>query len=403
MELTTRNATLDDLVGLLQDQHARKLDMVVPASAVHAEWGHLRVEGADPVIDGDGVTLADGCYLPTEVCDEHIADKLGIPLPYLRRMRAERVDLWDGNVDGWLQGFRVSRHAAAVSADIAADSRSFLLRTFQSDTGVGVARAMLSDRFGIIDNLDVLTAALEGVRDAGVDVVFDGCDLTERRMQVRIVAPAVQALAPRLLAGYRSPNSGWTLDRVREVAAAEGQGFVGGEPIVFAGFVISNSETGGGAFSIVPRCVVQVCKNGLTFTMDALRQVHLGGKLDEGVVRWSNETAQRSLELVASKAKDAVSTFLDVEYVQRKLDEIEARADREVAEPQRTIETIGKRLRFSQERIESVFGHFIRGGQLTAGGVLNAVTAAAQDVADPDAAFELEAAAMSAFELAVAV
>jgi hypothetical protein len=401
MELSTRNASLDDLVGLLTDQHARKLDMVVPASAVHAYNGNLVVEGADPVIEADGVTTADGWYRPTEVCDEHLADKLGIPLAYLRRTRFERTDLWDANVEGWLQGSQGrGRHSAEGGSP--ADPRSFLLRTFQHSVPgeAGVARAFLSDRFGIIDNLDVLTAALEGVRDAGVEVVVDGCDLTERKMQVRVVAPAIQAYAPTLLAGYRSPNSGWTVDRAREVAAREGQGFVGGEPIVFAGFVISNSETGGGAFSIVPRCVVQVCKNGLTFTMDALRQVHLGGKLDEGVVRWSSETAQRSLELVASKAKDAVTTFLDVDYVQGKLDEIEAKADREVTEPQKTIETIGKRLRFSQERIDSVLGHFIRGGQLTAGGVLNAVTAAAQDVADPDDAFELEVAALQAFELA---
>ena len=51
----------------------------------------------------------------------------------------------------------------------------------------------------------------------------------------------------------------------------------GAEPIVFAGFVISNSETGGGAFSVTPRLVVKVCNNGLTITADALRAIKATG------------------------------------------------------------------------------------------------------------------------------
>jgi hypothetical protein len=36
--------------------------------------------------------------------------------------------------------------------------------------------------------------------------------------------------------------------------------------VVFSGFVISNSETGCGAFTLTPRLVVQVCRNGMTIT-----------------------------------------------------------------------------------------------------------------------------------------
>ena len=46
--------------------------------------------------------------------------------------------------------------------------------------------------------------------------------------------------------------------------------------MVFAGWVLSNSETGCGAFTITPRLVVHVCRNGMTITKDALRAVHLG-------------------------------------------------------------------------------------------------------------------------------
>ena len=47
-------------------------------------------------------------------------------------------------------------------------------------------------------------------------------------------------------------------------------------PVVFAGFVVTNSETGCGACIVPLRLVAQVCANGMTFTRDAMRAVHLG-------------------------------------------------------------------------------------------------------------------------------
>jgi hypothetical protein len=47
--------------------------------------------------------------------------------------------------------------------------------------------------------------------------------------------------------------------------------------------------------------------------------------------------------------------------------------------------------------------HFIRGGAITAGGVLQAVTSYAQEVDDPDEALNLEESAVRAMELAAAV
>jgi hypothetical protein len=99
-----RNATLGDLAGLLRDQQARKADIVAPAGAIRAEDGRLVVDGSVPVIGPDGVTATSGSYLPTEVCDQGIADKLGIPAAYLRRLREQRPGLYDANVNGWLAG-----------------------------------------------------------------------------------------------------------------------------------------------------------------------------------------------------------------------------------------------------------------------------------------------------------
>ena len=257
----------------------------------------------------------------------------------------------------------------------------------------------------------MLTAALDGVRQAGAAIDIDGCDLTDRRMYVRIVAPQIKALAPTLLANYRSPfrdgnvrrAGGWDMGAGLAAADREGQGYGGEEPVVFGGFVLSNSETGGGAFTITPRLVIQVCKNGLCITQDVLRSVHLGSKMDEGVVRWSDDTNQKNIALVTAKTRDAVATFLDTAYMERVISRIEEQAGVEVAKPQEIVQQVGKRLTFDEATIDGVLEHFMRGGDMTAGGVMNAVTSFAQTVDDADKAHEIEQQGLRALDMVAAL
>ena len=142
-QLTTRNADLTQLVELLETQRVRRHDMVVHSDNLRARNGQLIVAGSEPVITMDGVDLADGIYTPTAVADEGVADKLGIPLAYVRRLRAENAPLWDANVNGWLER----------------DERAFMLRTFRGDESeAGIARALLSNKYAVTDNYDALLA-----------------------------------------------------------------------------------------------------------------------------------------------------------------------------------------------------------------------------------------------------
>ena len=377
LPVTARNATLGDLASILREQQARKVDIVTPAPALSSEGGVWKVDGADPIITAEGVTSSAGLYRPTKVADEGIAGRLGIPTGYLRRMREERPDLYDANVNGWLHG--------DGSEESGPDPRSFLVRGFRVEGEAGIARALLSDRYRIVDHLDVLTAALDGVRQAGADVEIEACDLTDRRMMVRIASPEIRELAPDILGNYRSPFTGAT--------GAD-------NPVISAGFVLSNSETGGGAFTLTPRLRVEVCKNGMTIAKDALRSVHLGGKMDDGVIRWSDETQQKNLDLVTAQARDAVSTFLDVEYVRAKIQQIREAAGRPVDEPAKAVQHIATTLRIGADAADPILDHFIRGGDTTAGGMMNAVTSYAQTLDDADAAAEVEAAAFDALALA---
>jgi hypothetical protein len=382
--LTTdaRNTDLPNLVDMLKVQSDVRYDVVVPASGIEMRDGNVIVKDGTARFAEEGLYTEDATLIPTPIFDEGISKRFDIPLKYVRRMRS-RVDsdisempkddgtLFDQNINYWLEAEPNRRH---------------LVRGFLTDGAgePGIARAILSDRYRTIDNYDVLMATLDGVKQAGVSIDIDGADLSDRRMCVRITCPEVSEYATGLLDGYRSPFTGDT--------GAD-------NPTIFAGLVIKNSETGGGAFTIVPRLVVQVCSNGLQMTKDAMRAIHLGGKLDEGVVQWSDDTQRNELTLVTSKARDAVSTFLDVDYMRTKIAELQNLAGVEVSHPVDTIDRIARKTGWSDVEEADILSHFIKGGQTTALGVAQAVTSFAQTVESPDRQDELETSALIAAEL----
>lgn len=387
-----RNASLEDLVAILRGQQPRRFDVVVPATAVRAERGNLVLAGTGVEITLDGVTSTDGTYVPTAVCDGGIADKLGIPPSYLTKMRNNRVDLYDANVNGWLHGVDLvvddEEHPGFVRYESATpDPRRFLVRCFRNDDGSpGVARAFLSDSYKPIENLDVLMTTLEGIGSAGVPVEVTAANLTDRNMYVKIRSTEISALAPTLLRNYRSPFTG--------ALGAD-------NPVVFAGFVISNSEVGHGAFSIAPMVEVQVCTNGMVRREQAIRAQHLGGKLPEGQIVWADDTQAKNLELIGLRTRDAIRTFLSQEWLDAQVAEAEKAAGVEVAKPEETIKAVTQKLRYTEAQQDSILRMFIKGGDTSAAGVMQAVTAAAQEMSDADVAADMEADAFRVLDLAV--
>ena len=372
---TLRDADLDVLAQTLHSQRARALDVVVQANQLRSSEGRLVLLGTEKTITEDGVSDTDGCYLPTEVGDEGLASKLDIPLRYLRRLRAEHIPLLDANLNGWLLR----------------DNRKFLVRVLRDESAGqdaashGVVRAVLSDGYRCIDNLDVVLAALAGVRGAGLGGLIVKADLTQRRMYVRVTSPAIAAQAVDLVRDYRDPLTG-----------RRGPEY----PLMFAGFVFSNSEVGEGAFNITPRVVLQVCTNGQTVTKDAMRKVHAGARLDEGVVEWSDETHRRNLDLITSQVTDAVRKFMSLSYVESVVSDLCRQAGIEVADPASVVTNVSKRLGFTAEQQADILNAFIRGGDATTGGVMHAVTYVAQQQPSGDVAADMEDKALQALELA---
>lgn len=410
--MTIRNAPLPALIDMLREQHALKVDLPVTAENVRIDQdGRLVVSGAETVMDENGVTDPNGVYVCSDVFDDGLRDKLGIPRAYLRRMRTDAPDILAANVNGWLRGRTVRRPGQEPEVVRPKSEKRYLVRLFAGQDAPGVARALLSERYGLIDNLDVAMAALEGIREAGVEVSGDDIsgDLTDRKMYLSVRVPQIGVLAPTLLDGYRSPfrdagveeqrNHGWNLDRARQAARGEGM-TPEQEQLVYAGLEIRNSEVGDGAFTIVPVLTINVCKNGLNVTAEALRRVHIGAKLDDGMIQWSSDTVKKSRDLIIAKTRDAVASFLNEEFVGNIVDRITDQAAQPLDKPQETVEAISKQLAFTEAESRGILDHFMRGGQMTAGGVMQAVTSFSQTLADAERAHALDDAALQVLELA---
>lgn len=396
-----RSADLAELAKALKDQQTRAVDVVAPASKVRMSGGMVVVEGVEPTMDENGVTDVNGLYRPTRVGVEGIATRLDIGTRYLRKCLAENPPLADANVNGWTQ------HESM-------QDKKFMLRLLRSDDPSadavdGVVRAFLSDSYRTIDNFDVLLAALSGMKKAGIVDPLISADLTERRMVVKVTCPQIAVHAPELLKDYRNPFGdgeralgAWTPDMVARAAGTEGMGYKPGtEPILFAGFQISNSETGGGAFRITPRLEVRVCRNGLTIVAESTKEIHLGAKLDSGVIEWSDETRQANIQLVMAQTSDAVRKFLSADYVTKKVATLEKAAGIEVkpSDAPKVIADVSKTCGFTEAEQGAILNMFMEGGAFSALGVMQAVTAAAQTLSGDDA-FDMEANAFKALAAA---
>ena len=337
-QLIRRNATLPDLVTLLRQQHAAKLDVVVPAAGIRVRR-RLSGRSTAPATPSSARTASP--RRPAGSPDRRpampaIADKLGIPAAYLRRLRAEHLGLYDANVNGWLE--HAARPAAArprLCAAPTAGRTGSRGRCCRSGTGSWTTSTCCWPSW---------TASAAPARTSRCA----RCDLTERRMYVQIASQSVAA-RPDAAGGYVSPFTG-----------ARGAD----NPLVFAGFVLSNSETGHGSFSITPRLIVQVCANGYTITKDAMREVHLGGRLGEGVVHWSADTQRAAVDLIARQATDATATFLTSDYLTPQPPGHRGPRRHSRSEDARgTIHYVGSQLRFTEDQQNTILDHYIGAGQ----------------------------------------
>lgn len=329
--------SLVNLAQELERQLTTKRDLVVPSSLLQCrtdEGGDLKL-----IIDA---RQGDGEYGVTELARRQLAEKLKIPFTYFERMRTAQPALLDRNVNTWLQS----------------DDDRRMIRTLD-----GQVRAVLSDRYRRLDNFDLaenvlpILQRLEGAR-------FESVELTDTKMYLKVVTPRVEY----------------------EIAPGD---------VVQAGIVISNSEVGCGTLSVQPLVFRLVCRNGLIAPDRALRKTHVGRTLhqdDDPVSVFRDDTLAADDKAFFLKVRDVVeaavseATFRQVAQKMQK-----ARDIRLTGDPVKAVEVLANRYTLNESERAGVLRHLIVEGDLSAYGLVNAVTHFSQGVEDYDRATEFEA------------
>ena len=331
--------SLPEVLTELQRQNAAKRDFISPAQAftlhpdgstfemLHQTTGEVEVMGT------------------TDLFHRQIGSALNIPAKYYDLMRKEKPDLLAENVNAWF-GSR---------------DQSYMVRSMDYGSG-RVARALLSDRYRRIDNLEVATAILP-LFAGKEEMTVVSSEVNENKLYIKIV------------------------NRKLEMQVVPGD-------YVQAGVVISNSEVGLGAVSVQPLVYRLVCSNGLCVQDFGERKAHVGRAaktMDDSFNVYTDETLEAEDKAFMLKLRDTTLAALEearfAQIVGRLQDTTNARITGRV---QDVIELTGKAFDLSQNEQDDILNYLIQGGDLSLYGLSNAITRASQDVESYDRATALE-------------
>ena len=330
---------LSEVLTELQRQNAAKQDFIGPAQAFT-----LRPDGStfEIVHTNSG---AQEVFGTTDLFHRQIGSTLGIPAKYYDQMRKLKPELLAENVNAWF----------------ADREQSYMIRSMDYGNG-RVARALLSDRYRRIDNMEIASAVLP-LFAGQPDMQVMSCEVTENRMYLKIV------------------------NKRLEMDVVPGD-------TVQGGVIISNSEVGLGAVSVQPLLYRLVCTNGMVVNDLGERRTHVGRAakaVEDSFTLYSDEALIAEDKAFMLKIRDITMAAIEETrfgmVVERLCESTQVKITGRV---QDVIELTGKTYGLNQPEQDGILNYLIQGGDLSQYGLSNAITRASQDVESYDRATALE-------------
>ena len=281
----------------------------------------------------------------TRLFHRQVASALGIPAKYYDIMQSQKPELLARNVNTWLSD----------------RENSYMIRTM--DYGGGrVARALLSDRYRRIDNMEIASAVLPLFAGSDQYEVVSS-EVTEDRMYLKI------------------------LSRRLEMEVVPGD-------YVQAGVVISNSEVGLGSVNVQPLVYRLVCSNGLIVNDMGERKNHVGRAakaVEDSFYIYSDETMEAEDKAFLLKLRDVTMAAIEEGRFAQVVGKLKESAGIPITgKVTEVVELTGKTYGFNTDEQDSILRYLISGGDLSKYGLSNAITRASQDVESYDRATALE-------------
>lgn len=324
---------IQQLVTELERQQQTAKDLVRPTIDLRAV---PLLEANTSKAIGVGLDVADNIsdgqtYPMTPWAQQQLCEQLGVPFRYFEKLlKTGRFDLAAQNWNGWIQ-----------------DRETRTVRTLD-----GKVRAVLSDKYRVMDNSLVLFGMLEELKGAPAKV--QRCDLTETYMYIRVLFPEI----------------------VEEVRPGDK---------VHPGFVLSNSEVGAGALRMEAFMFRTFCMNGMIGGREDIgefEKIHLGGRRTIGT--YTPETRTKESEYIYSAVRDVVRARLNPKGFQSWVRSIREKADTPILDPVAVVDQVAVKYNMSEDRKKAILASFIETKDFTQWGLANAVTAHARKVGDTE-------------------
>jgi len=333
-----KGITLQELAAKIEGLSQLKKDYIAPTEELTMQVTQgagderpvIALEVPDPHIGRVSLPVL-------ETAHDQIGARLGIPAKYYDAMKAEAPDLLATNVNAWFRLKPERRMVRSLGGDV---------------------RAFLSNKYRRREHEDLAKVSLPILADIP-DVRIASCEITERRMYI-------QALAPRITGEVKVGDA------------------------VQAGVVISNIEIGHGAVSVSPLIYRLRCLNGMISADGRFRAYHVGKQVDDTEELWQDDTRKADDDAIMLKVRDMVRAAVDETAFRVRLGKLADLTEQKITgDPSKVVEVLANKVSASEFEAGGILRSLIEGGDLSAWGLLNAVTAQAH-TGTYDRAVELE-------------
>lgn len=303
---------LESLIQELERQKPLKWDEKLHSSEIRM------------VLAGNGPKFqikANESFAINNACHTQIAEKLEIPQRYYNRMKEEAPELLAVNVNSWLER----------------NGKDYFIR------GLGNSvRAFLSDRYRVIDHLDVLMCALNELQAHEAEI--EDCYLSDIEMCIKVKSQSLKNF-------------------VRHK-----------DDLIIGGLFLTNSETGHKALRVEPRVFRVKCSNGMIIEEFVVREIHLGDEILDEMIYLS---IRRSIRELFSRFGEITQTLRDSTEIK-------------ITSPQKVINNVVEQYRLSEAQRDNILMAFGAEPEYDCYGIANALTLAAQKEETWEKSVELE-------------
>lgn len=280
-----RYENMQQCITILKDREDKQSDIVTKSSAIFMN--------EDSSIE---IPSLSPVSIPmTQWAHKQMANKLDIPNGYYNRMLEQDKPLLSTNVNRWLQ-----------------EDNSLLVRTES-----GAARAVLSSKYKVVQNRLVLLTVLNTLTDMQRPFITRSLSESDTTFYAKFVGQE-------------------TYD-------------MGNNDLHRGGIIIRNSEVGASRLRVDYFVCRLSCGNDAIFGGDGISKVHIGRKLDAGLIDYASDTVEADNVAMMKAIRDIIHTAFDPAGIQSIYDRIKLAKENVVQETGQVIRQIQAQNKLSDQ------------------------------------------------------